>query len=72
MVFTKLCDSLLFCRIILCADDLIHPPFITACCRKHTAHQMIMAVCMCKCVQRIVLIYTEFLRGDKDRATCTK
>ena len=31
-----------------------------------------MSVCMCKGMQRIVLIYTKFLRRDKDGSACSK
>ena len=69
MVFTKLCNTFLLTGKVLCADDLFHPPFIAGCSGKHTAHQMIMAVCMCKGMQCIILIYTKLLAGNKYRTT---
>ena len=33
---------------------------------------MVCAVCMCKCVKRIVAVYTEVFRGDEDSSTCSK
>ena len=40
MVFSQFCNISLLRGIILGADNLIHPPFITGCCTEHTAHQM--------------------------------
>ncbi len=58
--------SCLFCRIIFCLKDFIHPPFIAGCGAEHAAHQMILPICMRKSMQCIVLIYSEFFTGDKD------
>ena len=69
MVLTKLCNTFLLTGEILCTDDFFHPPFIAGCSGKHTAHQMIMSVRMCKGMQRIVLVYTKFLTGNKYRTT---
>ena len=72
VIFSKCPDLLLLCAVVGGTDDLIHPPFIAGSCTEHTSHQMIMSVCMCKGMQRIVLIYTKFLRRDKDGSACSK
>lgn len=50
----------------LYATTLHHPPFITGSSTEHASHQMIIAVCMVKGMQCIVLIYSEFLTGNKE------
>ena len=59
MVLTQLLNSLLFRAIILRADNIIHPPFITAGSAEHTAHQMIAAIRMGKGMERIKLIHAK-------------
>lgn len=48
---------------VFCADDFIHPPFVAGSCTQHASHQVIVAVCVCECVQGIVAVYAEFVAG---------
>ena len=68
MVYSKLVlgNRQLLPSIILCLENIIHQPFVAACCRQHTAHQMIPAVRMGKAMQGIVCIHTKGLRGNKN------
>ena len=70
MVFTQLFDCRLLAAEVLRLQDILHPPLITGCRTQHTAHQMIMAVRMGKCVQGIIFIHAEVFRGNKDCAAC--
>ena len=65
MVFSKLRNIFLFCAIILCADNIIHPPFITGCCGKHAAHQMITSIRMVERMQCIIFVHSEFIGRNK-------
>ena len=68
MIAAKLiiCDPFLLCRIILCAENLIHKPLVAGCGRKHAAHQMEAAVCVCKCVKCISAVYAKGIGGDEN------
>src|SRR5699024_12030121 len=68
VVLAKLLNLRLLCGIILRADDLVHPPFVAGSRAQHASHQMIMSVCMSKCMEGIVAVHTEILAGDKDRS----
>ena len=62
MIFSQLFDSLLLPGIIVGSDYILHPPFIAGSRAEHTAHQMIISVRMCKGMEGIELIHSEFLR----------
>ena len=66
MVFAKLCDVLLLACIILCSDDLVHPPLVAGSCAEHAAHKVIFAVCMGESVKRIVAVYAELFTGNEN------
>ncbi len=59
-------DRLLLCWVILCADDIVHPPFVAGSSAEHTAHKMIISVGMGKGVKGVEFIHTELLAGNKD------
>src|SRR5699024_6220469 len=46
VILSQLLNLCLFSTVVLCADDLVHPPFIAGSCTQHTAHQMIVTVCV--------------------------
>ena len=72
MILAKPGDWLLFLRIFIGADDVLHPPLVAGCRAEHTAHQMIVAVRMGKGMQGIEFIHSELLGGDKNGSTGTK
>ena len=72
VIFAELRDLCLLLCVILRANDLIHPPFVAGRRTEHAAHEMIMAIRMCKCVERIEFVHAEFFRRDKDGAACAK
>ena len=61
MILTQTCNILLLPGVILCSNDLIHPPFVAGCSGKHTTHKMIGSIRMVKGMQCIILIHTKFL-----------
>ena len=66
MILAQLLNGFLLSCIIFGSNNLIHPPFIAGSSTEHAAHQMIMTICMSKCMKSIVLIYTKFFRRDED------
>ena len=68
MILAQLPDGFLLSGIVFRPDDPVHPPFVAGRGAQHTAHQMIMSVCVREGMQGVVSVHTEFFRGDKDRA----
>ena len=69
MVFTELFvgNVLLFAREVGCFQDFLAQPLVAAGSRKHTAHQMIAAVCVRKGMKRIVRVDAKFVGRNEDR-----
>ena len=59
-------DAGLFPGVILCPQDLVHPPLVAGRGRKHAAHQVVVAVRVGKGMQRVVPVHTEAAAGNKD------
>ncbi len=68
MVLPQLLYGRLLPRVVLCAHNLLHPPFVTGGGAEHAPHQVPAAVCMGKGVQGIVSVHPEFSGGDKNSA----
>ena len=72
MILPEFIDVLLLGSILFCPNDLIHPPFVAGSCAEHASHQMVVTVCMCKGMERIVFIHAEFIGSDEDRTARTQ
>lgn len=68
LIFSRFTDLRLFRRIVIGVQDVFRPPFIAGGGAEHTAHQMVMPVCVGEGMQRIVTVHAEGIAGNKDGA----
>ena len=61
-------DVLLLAAVIFCTQYFVHPPLIAGRRAEHTAHQMVVPVRVGEGMKGVVLIHTEFLAGNENRA----